>query len=303
MDETLEALIYPSQIQSRIAYCQSCHDGDFKLALANAIKVKPYVDETILVYDQTLSLEQIRQIKEAGIIGSFNRWHDNFVEPRNYYLHLARQLSCGFVVVSDGDEHFDEHFLKNLRVILSQLNTGENQKIGIIRIKPHDSWTDDENGNPVNPPNVSIPKDYWKGLLLRLTPELQYIGVGEMKNVHEDIVSSLQQTVLPDEFFYVHEKSHKYDIFPHAFRNWFIGGGGENMGVKNPHFVDLKKITDRLDIKTWYQLNDYLKKGNIDQEFKEFLIKGKDVQCHSWDSEYRDSYSYYFKNLHPEELQ
>lgn len=302
-DEVFRALLEcGSLVQTRVAYCQMCFKDNFDMAFDNAIKVKPYVDEIVIVYDQTLSIEQIRKLKENQFKFYYRKWRDNFVENRNYYLHIVRELSCGFTLVSDPDETFDEHFLKSLSLIIKNLNTGQNQKIGIIRIRPHDIWSDDDEGNPKNPPDVTIPTDYWKGLLLRVTPNLQYVGVGEMKNVHEDINTELDQTVLPDEFFYEHKKSHKQDIWSHAARNLYIGGSGDNLGKQNPHWNHLKAITGRLNLNTWSEFNNYLKGGNIDSELKELIRSWKDADCHKWDSEIRDTYKYYFKNLHEKEV-
>ena len=287
-------------LPNRIAYAQSCHTDNFSQALDNAVKAKPYVDEVILIYDQTLTITQIKEAKAKGITPSYNRWHDNFVEPRNYYLHLARQKSCGWILVSDPDETHDKHLLESLRLIINSANTGPNQSISVLQIRAHDISTDDDKGNTLPEPHVSIP-DYWKGLLIRLTPEVRYEGVGEMKNVHEVLICNGSRVNLPDELFYEHKKTWKLDIWPHGARNFFIGGGGDNVGKQNPHWIEYRQHTDRLGIKTWQQLNEYFKKGNIDSEFKAWIIKNRDTNCHGWDSELREVGKYYFITLHPEE--
>lgn len=77
-------------------------------------------------------------------------------------------------------------------------------------------------------------------------------------------------------------------------------GGGDNF-IGNPHWTELRSITDSLGINTWKELDAYLKKGNIDPRLKEWIIKRKDIDEEKWHSELREWYLYYFHHLHPEE--
>ena len=281
----------------RIAYCQMCHAGDFEQALSNMTKVKDYVDEVIVVYDQTLSEKQISLL---GKYGYYKRWQDNFPLQRNYYVNLAKQKSCGWMLVSDPDEEPSEQLLSHLREIVN--NANQQGSISSIGIKPHDLYTDTEDGVPLDTPSVSIPEDYWKVLLLKVTPELRYVGVGEMQNVHEDIVNTGIRANLPPEYYYEHKKSHKHDIWPHAVRNLWIGGSSNNIGKNNPHWVSLRNITDELGFKTWYEFNEYLKKGNVSEKLKDWMWQNRNAVCHDYDSESREVWKYYFITLHPDEV-
>jgi hypothetical protein len=298
VEKVLQTLVYEKVLTSqRIAYCQMCHAGDFKEALKNAINIKSYVDETILIYDQSLSIEQIKQIKDAGIFGSYSRWHDNFPDQRNYYLQLARQRSCGWVFVSDPDEHHDDFLVKNIRAVIQ---AGQANNFGVMQIRSHDCFTDDDDGKDLEQMNEIVSKDYWKGLLFKLTPEVQYVGVGETKNLHEFLQHPGPRVNLQEEFFYRHIKSHK-EIWEHAARNLFVSGGGDNIGTQNPDWTSLRKICDNLNLKTWKELKEYLIKGNIDKSLKDWIIAHRNDWRYNYHSEHREFFKWYFYILHPEE--
>jgi len=281
---------------TKVVYCQMTHKGDLEKTIENVKSVKPYVDACIVVYDQSLSSEDIENLVNSGCIATYYKWEENFPKQRNNYIAEALSVGAKWILVSDPDEHFDETFLKALRFICGQ---SEANFIDLLLINSHDVFTDDENGKPLEKPNELV-SDYYKNLLFRATPTIFYVGIGETQNLHEQLIGATRTIKLPKDFFYRHIKSH-VEIWEHATRNVFISGGGMNMGSKVPHYATFKNIVNRLGIKTWQEFRSYLLKGNIDQELKDFIIAHRNDFGHDYDSEYREMFKWYFYILHPEE--
>jgi len=88
----------------------------------------------------------------------------------------------------------------------------------------------------------------------------------------------------------------------HNSRNMFVGGGGPNLGTKNPRWVKLRALCKELGINSWHEFDKYLLGGNIDSRIKEMMFEFKDLD--GWDgaSEHRELYKLYFDIYHPEEL-
>jgi Domain of unknown function (DUF4214) len=284
--------------QAKLAYCQMCHKGDLEDAIINVQKSKDFVDACIVVYDKSLSVDDINRLKEAGARPRFYKWHDNFPEMRNNYLTEARLYGANWVMVSDPDEHFDTKILTDVKQLINQANM---VGVSMLMIASHDVYSDDEDGKPYPEVHEHIPDNYWKNLIYRLDPNVGYKGVGETQNLHEDMIGMFVPINLPKEYFYRHLKSHA-EIWEHSARNIVISGGGMNAGMTVPAYRELKPILIRLKLETWYETRDYLKAGKIDEELKNFIINHRnDTGNGSWDSEYRELFKYYFYKLHPEE--
>jgi len=280
-----------------IAYCQMIYKKDLDMAIENINNAKEYVDYCIVIYDQSLDDSDIKKLKDSGAIARYYKWEDNFPKQRNNYILESLYLGVKWILVSDPDEHFDINFLKNVREICRR---AEISNIDLLQINSHDVYTDDEEGNVLKQPNEVV-SDYYKNLLFRASPTILYTGVGETKNLHENLVGAKSFVALPKEYFYRHIKSH-VEIWRHSCRNIFVGGGGMNLGYKIPHYKDFEMIVkQKLGIKTANEFISYLEKGNIDEELKEFIIKHRNDNGHDYDSEYREMFKYYFQVLHPEE--
>jgi len=105
---------------------------------------------------------------------------------------------------------------------------------------------------------------------------------------------------------YEHRKQENI-IWKRGQRNLFCGGGGPNLGARNPHWVKLRQITDSLGLKSWHEFERYMLAGNIDQRIKDEFIKYvglTEIFPGQTDglSEMRECYKYYFLILHPEEI-
>jgi len=280
-----------------VAYCQMTFKRDLEDTIKNVEAAVRYVDYCIVVYDDTLTPEDIKRIKDAGAVARYHRWHDNFPEQRNNYILEAGAIGCKWVIVSDPDEHFDIEFLKVARSLCYQ---ADQFGVDLLSINSHDVFTDDENGRPLDKPVENI-SNYYKPLIFKLTPQTFYVGSGVTKNLHETVNGPKNPGNIHKQYFYRHVKSH-IEIWRHAVRNIFISGGGLSAGVTVPHYQEFCDIVkERLGIKRVNDFLKYLEAGNIDEELKRFIIKHRNDFGHDYDSEYREMFKYYFQVLHPEE--
>lgn len=283
--------------QPKIVYCQMTYKNDLENTIQNVLTARDFVDACIVVYDDSLSIEDINSLKATRAIAKYYKWHDNFPRMRNNYLLEARIYGANWVMVSDPDEHFDIKILQDIKPLVTQANMAG---ISMMMINSHDIYSDDEDGKPLDVVPEHIP-DYFKNLIYRLDPTVGYMGVGETQNLHENMVGNFIPINLPKQYFYRHLKSHR-DIWEHSTRNIFISGGGMNQGMQVPAYRELKPILLRLGFNTWYEFRDYLKVGNIDKELSDFIKNHRnDTGNGSWDSEYREMFKYYYYHLHPEQ--
>jgi Domain of unknown function (DUF4214) len=280
----------------KIAYCQMTYKGDVDKAIQNVKAAKEYVDWCIVVYDDTLSRDQIQALHDAGARARYYKWEDNFPQQRNNYLIESWYVGAHWIMVSDPDEHFDEVLLKKAREVCLDANR---RGATLLMVPVHDIYTDDEKGNPLETPIELVP-DYKKNLMYALKPDVSYYGVGVKKNLHEGMTGQFVRLDLGPEYFYRHTKSH-LEVWEHAARNMFIGGGGDNLGEKNPTYVELKAITDRLGYNEWKNFRQYLVDGNVDPKLIHFMINHRSDYEHPWDSESREFFKWYFYILHRDE--
>lgn len=280
----------------RVGYCQMTHKGDLEETIKNVVEAKNYVDACIVVYDDTLSNEDITRLVDAGATARYYRWYDNFPRQRNNYLMESRYLGLNWVIVSDPDEHFDKHFLEDCKKIITQ---GAGMGANMIQINAHDVFTDSEQGQDLDPPSENV-SDYYKNLCFAVGPDVAYVGIGTTQNLHETMTGNFRGFNLSKEYFYRHVRSHKR-VWEHAGRNMFIAGGGDNLGDKNPTYNELKALTNMLDIHTWEKFKKYMADGNIDPALKGYLISHRGDFGHPWDAEVREMFKWYFFILHPEE--
>ena len=148
--------------------------------------------------------------------------------------------------------------------------------------------------------NKNIPTDYFKDLIFKVKPNIYYKGHGNLPIFHDGIDGLTNAIRLPKTYYYQHAKS-RADWLLHYAESMFIVGGGPNLGNENPTWITLRTITDTLELKTWYEFNAYLKKGNIKEILYTFLMDHKDDNLKDGDQNMRALWEYYFELLHPEE--
>ncbi len=315
----------------------------------NVEAVYDYMDYVIAIdgshNDESLK-DYLRSIdKDNKVIHVEAPWENNFPAQRSKYLDTIGSLLTTFNIKNtsnwvcrlDSDEHYSPKLIEHVRRICA---SADEKGVDMLAIRVHDISLDKEGNELAN----TVGETYHKGLIYKWYSHLQYLAGGNHTPVHEGYNHVFNGTELDNKsgqnketpYYYEHIKA-QGDVWKRAHaRNFLIGGGGPNLGEKQPlwkPYVSLvedvmgKKITD------WKDYDDYLVKGNIDQRLKDWFIRymfdGVENKPIEWKnyvgdkeliggiveslaelqlgfsydgaSEVRESYKYYYRWLHLEE--
>ena len=293
---------------TKIAFCQATYAKDFEETKACIERVSPNVDVTIIVYDQTISEEQVQWLLDNGKYNIYPVGHDfkdSLPQMRNAYIQKAKELGVDWICVSDPDELFSEELASNLRKLISEYDA---HGYNLLPVPCRDQFDNVEYLDSLDllkeVPGGYRETEYWKPMLLfKLHPDLRYEGVGAEKNVHETLVTKVpvKSVNLDKQYFYVHKKS-ALKIWRNAARNMYIGGGGDNVGVMNPLWVQLRTFTAKLGIDTWQQFEEFVNKGigtytnnaAVKAEFRQWLVTALQSPPTNYGIETRETAKFYF---------
>ena len=284
-----------------IIYTQGSYGERFQETKQCVERVQPHVDHLIIVYDD-YSDEQVKWLLERGVKAFHHPWEDNFPLMRNQLLDHARDIDAhAWILTSDPDELFSESLVSNIRQVLAEAERNGFNQLGV---NSHDIDVKLDGSRDVRVSN------FFKMLIFKLDAgQVFYQGVGLERTVHETLCGDWRSTALPTEFYYEHVKfESKQEVWERGMRNFWIAGGGNNVGAVLPNgkpntpWITLHAITDHLGLKRWRDLREYMRKGNIDAELKHWLIEHR-----NWNdvpemaSEIREGFKWY-QFMHPEEI-
>ena len=277
-----------------IKFCQGTYAERIPQTKACLERIAPHVDECVIIADETITFEQARELGEIhpSVGVASHPWEDSMPKMRNQYLE---KCSLGdWVIVSDPDEIFCEEFCRNIREICRK---AEENGIGLLLINSHDIW------QRVDGNRSESVSNFFKNLIFRYWEGVRYEGVGAEKTVHETLIlpPDTKTVALPRKYYYEHLKT-EVEVWERAFRNVWIAGGGNNVGEKNPRWSRLRFITHFLELKTWPQVREYLRTGNIDSELRKWVVDCRLEKGWDWQNEMQDCFRFY-KVLHPGEME
>jgi len=295
----------------KVVFCQATYKDDFELTKECIARVSPHVDATIIVYDQTLTKNQISWLQQnefitEGIViySVFHEFKDDLPAMRNAYLSKAKHIDADWCVVSDPDELYSEELALNLRSVIEQHNAlGYN----LLPVHARDQFENVEMLDDLDilkeSPGGYRETEFWKPLLIfKVHPDIRYEGVGIEKNVHEMLKTGVDWVPknLPRELFYVHKKS-ALRIWRNAARNMFISGGGDNVGRVNPHWEPLRLICARHKVYNWIDFEKFIEEGRAkeDTEWDEWLLNALQAPPINWGTETRETAKWFYA-LHPD---
>lgn len=265
---------------------------DQALVGINRLRKAGQIDRTIVIVDESVSEEQKKKLMDAGCEVYFHAWQDSMVKMRNQYLEKVQ--TDDWVVVHDPDEWFNDLFCQDIRQITSQ---AERAAVDLVLINSHDTFIGADGKSTTN---VS---DFYKNLIYKKRVGTHYVGVGEIKEVHEQLVipGMQNQARIEQKYFYEHVK-YWWEVWERAARNVFMAGGGNNVGQKNTSWLGLRDICDELGLKTWPKAREYFRAGKIDGRLKDWLWANRQD---GWDYEHEmmEFGRWYFEYLHPEEAE
>jgi len=200
-----------------------------------------------------------------------------------------RVMLCGNCLVSDPDEWFSREALTSLYSIQDEAER-RSCNLAMFRCTSVTLKGDRRVWENVD--------EYWKGLFFRYKPGLHYIG-----NPHETLVYPNEQLrPMRTELMYEHVKQEKV-IWHRGCRNMYIGGGGPNLGARNPKWVELKQLVGELygEDLSWHDFEKEMLKGKLPDALIDWLLMARLEKDYDGASEMRESYKLYFRVYHPEE--
>lgn len=238
-------------------------------------------------------------------------WKDDFIASRQKYIDVVTKLrkpdESTWFILSDTDEYLS----KRLRIRLRKLCAwADDKRLKLLKIRCRS--VEMINGKRNNPHM----DNYGKELIFKWSPDLAIGGVkvhhgfqpGYLKS-EKDILElpSFHEDGIKKEILYEHRKD-PFVIWQRShFRNFFIYGGGPNLGKVQQSWKPLRNILDKVmptPPKTWVEYWEYAEKGNVHQDLKNWYIKYamegvKDRDFTKWPKS--DTEIYFENNPHPEE--
>jgi hypothetical protein len=271
----------------KIVYCMTFYEERMPQVKRCIEQVRPYVDRCVLVYDDTVTEESKKWLEQWNCELYYRKWDNHFSKQRNAYLEHVNEGE--WVLVSDPDELFCMELLKDLHTICLE---AEKRGINILGINAHDITIQ------LDGTITETVSDWFKQLLFKYEEGVRYVGC-----VHETLLPGVhgwRPANLDRRYYYEHVKS-MVEIKERGARNVFCGGGGNNVKDRNPMYVELHKWADKHGIKEWPALREYIRKGNIDPELLEIIIKHRNDSGWDWENESRDFFLW-LKAIHPDLL-
>jgi len=274
-----------------IVACIGVYGERVDQAIVGIKRLRPYVDRYVVIVDESVTEEQKQKLKDLGCEVYFHPWEDSTVKMRNQYLQKVQ--TDDWVIVHDPDEYFNEQFCRDVRKICEE---AEREGVDLLLINSHDILYQPDGTKS------ETASTFFKNLIFKKRLGTHYEGVGQAKVLHETLIIPNMRGVKkldPNKYWYEHVK-YWHEVWERAARNVFIAGGGNNAGEKNPSWKPLKEICESLGIKTWPQLREYMRKGNVDMRLKEWMWENR-FEGFDYDHEEMEMGRWYFEYLHPEE--
>lgn len=295
----------------KLVYCQATFDRDLDKTVECVERMTPHVDETVIVYDQTLTEEEIAEaLHPHDVHLIYHRWNDDMPDMRNAYLKKAKELNADWVIVSDPDELYNELFAQNIRAIIEEYDAKGFNQLAVHAKDQFDNveWLDELDLLKESPGGYRE-TDFWKPLLVfKLHEDTHYEGVGAEGRVHESLAQSagFKLAQLPKEYFYVHKKS-ALRIWRNAARNMFVGGGGDNVGSLNPHWEKLRDLMRDAGVTEWPDFEFFVQGEwmnyveELVDRWIEWTMEALQAPPTNWGTETRETAKWFYA-LNPNEI-
>jgi len=238
---------------------------DHPLALENIRLSSEHVDETHVVADDTYDeplLQELRSVITAGTLTQ-RTFDDDFVKQCTVHVDIAKESGVDWVVLAGADEFFCPELWRDLRSIIDR---AEKAGSDVVEVNARDQFDTGpftfDLAEAKSFPVSSRPTDYWKPLICKLWPDFRYTADGYGKcHCSWGSKSHLRRTLRADGYHYVHRKS-RYMVWKSSARNLFMGGGGANIGKRNPYWVLLRNHLKSMNVTTFRGFEDVLEGGS-----------------------------------------
>lgn len=271
-----------SESINTVALCiMGYHDG-IPMIKESIQVMKDSVDE-IHIQGDNFTDEDVKELQSIDKLTQIHiePWNDDFSDYKN---KATSHAETEWIVICDHDEIPTEEMAKEIPNIIKSSDRGNNYDMvsfDVIDVRTIE-----------NEPISEVRNRGGKALLHWNIPN-PYIGNPHIwlkegyypwKQIHCNIP-------------YKHVKDIDTEL-ERSVRNIFMGGGGDNSKEKNSNWVELRKVCSDIGINTWEDFNNYLKRGNIDNNTLSVLKKLNEMM---WkDNELKDVLRYYYL-MHPHE--
>jgi glycosyltransferase involved in cell wall biosynthesis len=292
-----------------------CQDR-FEDVKRHIFRVLPHVDHYVIVDNGSGPEMQawLRNFARVNVEVIFRKWNDSFADARNTYLAVAERLAQKdpdrpvFIAAADDDELYSDELLADLRKIARWVYLEDCNVLRPFSMNADLDWRGDR--------ITEWRGGYYKPLMFMWEPGMRYEDAPG--HFHEDmkIVSGWRVQNLDDEqgkYVYWHAKRFG-ETWLRATRNFFAGGGGPNLGERNPLWKPFRELFTQQGITTSDQMQAYLRAGSIDPAIKAWFVNQRylgtphDPTPPLWTewpdgtSEVREGFLAYFVFLHPGEM-
>lgn len=279
----------------KIAYCQATYDRDADNTLVCVRNAVDYVDHIIIVTDGTVPEEKLKAISDCGpyVDVLVREFQGSLPMYRQHYVWKANELGVDWVIVSDPDEQFNETFWKHIRAKVEEADRSNQNLLGVRcqeQFEVHD-WYDALDEAKESPAKARE-STFYKNLVFKLLPGLQYKGVGVTGTVHETWTADVPWVPgpnLPAEMVYVHKKS-ALQVWRNAARNVILGGGGDNVGEMNPLWKPLLAELERVGTPKWQDFERFIESGQpLPVPLIRWVAKALTFSASNWGTEDRET--------------
>lgn len=257
-------------------------------ALVGIKRLRPYVDRYVVIVDESVTEEQKKKLTDAGCEVYFHPFEDDF--GKFYNQGIEKCQIDDWIISHDPDEWFNEQFCHDIRQIC---NDAENSGADSLSINCHYVYYEQQ-GN-----RRETVEAHWKELVFRNRSGTRFNG----KKLHVclQIPTNKRRRVriAQDKYWWDHVK-YWHEVWERAGRNLWICGGGNDIGVQNPSWMPLREICNSLGLDTWSKTRAYLRRGNIDQRFKNWFLENN-YRGRDYEEEEMEFGRWYFEFLHSEE--
>lgn len=265
---------------NKVAYCTLTEN--LELAIRNLNTTRPYVDESIVIYEKGTDME-IEELKKLKVTCVQKDWNDNFSEYRNHYLIAARELNCNWVFTTDTDEYPSIELCENIKLLITNAKNYD-----MVAFNSHDIIYDEYDVQTYN--NIS---SYYKQFLFKLYPKVKYT-----RRVHHELMGHAYSEIHADDKCYYEHIKNQDDVQIRGCRNFYIGGGG--IDEYSTEWKELRGI--KTCPLTWHEFRKNMLNGTLTDDVKSWILKYRNVNSKAHhDSELRAFFIVYFEILHPDQ--
>ena len=250
----------------------------------NVRRTAPCVNRTVIIdggsSDGTIEWLNSDECKNLNVECYVYPWQDNPPEQRNRYLNLVKD---GWVLALDCDELLDIPALYKLRYIAKE---AVDKGCDGVAFRAHDIQIEPDGGI------YDSLSSYYNRIFFKSCEGMKYMG-----HTHVALLRpALRDVCMKTEYKYYHIKPWA-DLYFRGCRNYWTTARVAANTTNDPIWQEFKKMTADAGFKYFYEFEAYMKKGNIDQLFKDWFIRHKD----SDNPELRSWFVSYFMFLHPAE--